>query len=211
MKLRIWETWFFLYEKLLFCTVSFCFLIYNCFVFSLDFYLTHVERDSGGYGGVGSPVRGLECRDYDGLQNQCEQAMHQLQLLRHKHNETIRRFVHHFRLFSFFEHLFFLFICRYLVSFSFFLNFWFLKFSFMLHIYIFSHHIKKYWIWAKFEFFILIFNFTFGVFNLILNYSFYFQDIHFFFKLKNFVFCNYNFLIILYISLLIFFFPYFLF
>ncbi|XP_043477126.1 disks large homolog 5 isoform X2 [Leptopilina heterotoma] len=54
----------------------------------------NMERDSGGYGGVGSPVRGLECRDYDGLQNQCEQAMHQLQLLRHKHNETIRRYEH---------------------------------------------------------------------------------------------------------------------
>lgn len=54
----------------------------------------HAERDSGGYGSVGSPVGGPECRsDYDGLQAQCDQAMHQLQLLRHKHSDTIRRFV----------------------------------------------------------------------------------------------------------------------
>ncbi|XP_043274721.1 disks large homolog 5 isoform X4 [Venturia canescens] len=53
------------------------------------------ERDSGGYGSVGSPVGGPECRsDYDGLQAQCDQAMHQLQLLRHKHSDTIRRCEH---------------------------------------------------------------------------------------------------------------------
>lgn len=52
------------------------------------------EGDSGSYGSVGSPVGGPECRsDYDGLQAQCDQAMHQLQLLRHKHSDTIRRFV----------------------------------------------------------------------------------------------------------------------
>lgn len=52
------------------------------------------ERDSGGYGSVGSPVGGPECRsDYDGLQAQCDPAMHQLQLLRYKHSDTIRRFV----------------------------------------------------------------------------------------------------------------------
>ncbi|KZC04634.1 Disks large like protein 5, partial [Dufourea novaeangliae] len=32
--------------------------------------------------------------DYDGLQAQCDQAMHQLQLLRHKHSDTIRRCEH---------------------------------------------------------------------------------------------------------------------
>ena len=54
----------------------------------------HAERDSGGYGSVGSPVGGSECRsDYDGLQAQCDQAIRQLQLLRHKHTETVRRFV----------------------------------------------------------------------------------------------------------------------
>lgn len=54
----------------------------------------HAERDSGGYGSVGGPVGGPECHsDYDGLQVQCDQAMHQLQLLRHKHSDTIRRFV----------------------------------------------------------------------------------------------------------------------
>lgn len=54
-----------------------------------------MERDSGGYGSVGSPVGGPECRsDYDGLQAQCDQAMHQLQLLRHKHSDTIRRCEH---------------------------------------------------------------------------------------------------------------------
>ncbi|XP_006569217.1 disks large homolog 5 isoform X4 [Apis mellifera] len=55
----------------------------------------NMERDSGGYGSVGSPVGGPECRsDYDGLQAQCDQAMHQLQLLRHKHSDTIRRCEH---------------------------------------------------------------------------------------------------------------------
>ncbi|XP_012283152.1 disks large homolog 5 isoform X2 [Orussus abietinus] len=55
----------------------------------------NMERDSGGYGSVGSPVGGSECRsDYDGLQAQCDQAMHQLQLLRHKHSDTIRRCEH---------------------------------------------------------------------------------------------------------------------
>ncbi|XP_066588416.1 disks large homolog 5 isoform X4 [Prorops nasuta] len=55
----------------------------------------NMERDSGGYGSVGSPVSGPECRsDYDGLQAQCDQAMHQLQLLRHKHSDTIRRCEH---------------------------------------------------------------------------------------------------------------------
>ncbi|KAK0179355.1 hypothetical protein PV327_005113 [Microctonus hyperodae] len=54
-----------------------------------------MERDSGAYGSVGSPVGGSECRsDYDGLQAQCDQAMHQLQLLRHKHTDTIRRCEH---------------------------------------------------------------------------------------------------------------------
>lgn len=53
------------------------------------------EGDSGSYGSVGSPVGGPECRsaEFDGLQAQCDQAMHQLQLLRHKHSDTIRRFV----------------------------------------------------------------------------------------------------------------------
>ncbi|XP_034934539.1 disks large homolog 5 isoform X6 [Chelonus insularis] len=55
----------------------------------------NMEGDSGGYGSVGSPVGGPECRsDYDGLQAQCDQAMHQLQLLRHKHSDTIRRCEH---------------------------------------------------------------------------------------------------------------------
>ncbi|XP_024942820.1 disks large homolog 5 isoform X2 [Cephus cinctus] len=55
----------------------------------------NMERDSGGYGSVGSPVGGPECRsDYEGLQAQCDQAMHQLQLLRHKHSDTIRRCEH---------------------------------------------------------------------------------------------------------------------
>ncbi|XP_044595383.1 disks large homolog 5 isoform X2 [Cotesia glomerata] len=53
------------------------------------------ERDSGGYGSVGSPVGGPECRsDYDGLQAQCDQAMHELQFLRHKHSDTVRRNEH---------------------------------------------------------------------------------------------------------------------
>ncbi|XP_076645746.1 MAGUK family member discs large 5 isoform X2 [Halictus rubicundus] len=53
----------------------------------------NMERDSGGYGSVGSPVGGPECHsDYDGLQAQCDQAMHQLQLLRH--SDTIRRCEH---------------------------------------------------------------------------------------------------------------------
>ncbi|XP_014472713.1 PREDICTED: disks large homolog 5 isoform X2 [Dinoponera quadriceps] len=55
----------------------------------------NMERDSGSYGSVGSPVSGPECRsDYDSLQAQCDQAMHQLQLLRHKHSDTIRRCEH---------------------------------------------------------------------------------------------------------------------
>ncbi|XP_015434498.1 PREDICTED: disks large homolog 5 isoform X3 [Dufourea novaeangliae] len=55
----------------------------------------NMERDSGGYGSVGSPIGGPECcSDYDGLQAQCDQAMHQLQLLRHKHSDTIRRCEH---------------------------------------------------------------------------------------------------------------------
>ncbi|XP_025158687.1 disks large homolog 5 isoform X3 [Harpegnathos saltator] len=55
----------------------------------------NMERDSGSYGSVGSPVGGPECRsDYDSLQAQCDQAMHQLQLLRHKHSDTIRRCEH---------------------------------------------------------------------------------------------------------------------
>ncbi|XP_029043052.1 disks large homolog 5-like isoform X3 [Osmia bicornis bicornis] len=55
----------------------------------------NMERDSGSYGSVGSPVGGPECcSDYDGLQAQCDQAMHQLQLLRHKHSDTIRRCEH---------------------------------------------------------------------------------------------------------------------
>ncbi|XP_076289647.1 MAGUK family member discs large 5 isoform X4 [Lasioglossum baleicum] len=50
----------------------------------------NMERDSGGYGSVGSPVGGTECHsDYDA---QCDQAMHQLQLLRH--SDTIRRCEH---------------------------------------------------------------------------------------------------------------------
>ncbi|XP_070522661.1 disks large homolog 5 isoform X5 [Cardiocondyla obscurior] len=54
----------------------------------------NMEGDSGSYGSVGSPVGGPECRsDYDGLQAQCDQAMHQLQLLRHKHSDTIRRLI----------------------------------------------------------------------------------------------------------------------
>ncbi|XP_068992333.1 disks large homolog 5 isoform X1 [Neodiprion pinetum] len=55
----------------------------------------NIERDSGGYGSVGSPVGGPECHsDYDGLQAQCDPTMHQLQLLRHKHSDTIRRCEH---------------------------------------------------------------------------------------------------------------------
>ncbi|XP_011334481.1 disks large homolog 5 isoform X8 [Ooceraea biroi] len=55
----------------------------------------NMEGDSGSYGSVGSPVGGPECRsDYDGLQAQCDQAMHQLQLLRVKHSDTIRRCEH---------------------------------------------------------------------------------------------------------------------
>ncbi|KAL6434628.1 hypothetical protein ACFW04_006164 [Cataglyphis niger] len=56
----------------------------------------NMEGDSGSYGSVGSPVRGSECRsaEFDGLQAQCDQAMHQLQLLRHKHSDTIRRCEH---------------------------------------------------------------------------------------------------------------------
>ncbi|KAM0726796.1 Disks large-like protein 5 [Formica fusca] len=56
----------------------------------------NMEGDSGSYGSVGSPVRGPECRsaEFDGLQAQCDQAMHQLQLLRHKHSDTIRRCEH---------------------------------------------------------------------------------------------------------------------
>ncbi|XP_053971854.1 disks large homolog 5 isoform X3 [Hylaeus volcanicus] len=55
----------------------------------------NMERDSGGYGSVGSPIGGPECRsDYEGLQAQCDQAMHQLQLLRHKHSDNIRRCEH---------------------------------------------------------------------------------------------------------------------
>ncbi|XP_044015776.1 disks large homolog 5-like isoform X2 [Aphidius gifuensis] len=47
------------------------------------------ERDSGGYGSVGSPVGGSECRsDYDG--SQCDQTL-ELQLLRHQHSDTVRR------------------------------------------------------------------------------------------------------------------------
>lgn len=68
-----------------------CFAI--CIV-GYNLHVWHAERDSGGYSSVGSPVGGPECRsDYDGLQVQCDQAMHQLQLLRHKHSDTIRRFV----------------------------------------------------------------------------------------------------------------------
>lgn len=52
------------------------------------------ERDNGGYGSVGNPVGSPECRtDYEGLQAQCDKAMHQLKLLRHKHSDTVRRFV----------------------------------------------------------------------------------------------------------------------
>ncbi|XP_012221505.1 disks large homolog 5 isoform X5 [Linepithema humile] len=56
----------------------------------------NMEGDSGSYGSVGSPVGGPECRgDYDGLQAQCDQAMrHQIQILRHKHSETMRRCEH---------------------------------------------------------------------------------------------------------------------
>lgn len=63
-------------------------------VVGIDLHMTKPERDSGSYGSVGSPVGDPECRsNYDGLQAQCDQAMHQLQLLRHKHSDTIRRFV----------------------------------------------------------------------------------------------------------------------
>ncbi|EZA57168.1 Disks large-like protein [Ooceraea biroi] len=66
-------------------------------VFIIDFPdgALNMEGDSGSYGSVGSPVGGPECRsDYDGLQAQCDQAMHQLQLLRVKHSDTIRRCEH---------------------------------------------------------------------------------------------------------------------
>jgi regulator of replication initiation timing len=57
-------------------------------------YGTKPEGDSGSYGSIGSPVGGPECSsDYDGLQAQCDQAMHQLQLLKVKHSDTIIRFV----------------------------------------------------------------------------------------------------------------------
>ncbi|XP_044015837.1 disks large homolog 5-like isoform X9 [Aphidius gifuensis] len=50
---------------------------------------SNMERDSGGYGSVGSPVGGSECRsDYDG--SQCDQTL-ELQLLRHQHSDTVRR------------------------------------------------------------------------------------------------------------------------
>ncbi|KAF7405653.1 hypothetical protein HZH68_005022 [Vespula germanica] len=53
------------------------------------------ERDNGGYGSVGNPVGSPECRtDYEGLQAQCDKAMHQLKLLRHKHSDTVRRCEH---------------------------------------------------------------------------------------------------------------------
>jgi len=66
----------------------------DVFAIGIDTCGIKPEGDSGSYGSVGSPVGGPECRsDYDGLQAQCDQAMHQLQLLRHKHSDTIRRFV----------------------------------------------------------------------------------------------------------------------
>lgn len=83
--------------------ISFSMHTFFCWVTSIMFLtrlpLTLVaikpEGDSGSYGSVGSPVGGPECRsaEFDGLQAQCDQAMHQLQLLRHKHSDTIRRFV----------------------------------------------------------------------------------------------------------------------
>lgn len=78
------------------------------------------ERDNGGYGSVGSPVGGPECRsDYDGLQAQCDPAMHQLQLLRHKHSDTIRRFV----LFCFVcVSISFIFISRFTISLRYFIE-----------------------------------------------------------------------------------------
>ncbi|XP_047349258.1 disks large homolog 5 isoform X7 [Vespa velutina] len=55
----------------------------------------NMERDNGGYGSVGNPVGSTECRtDYEGLQAQCDKAMHQLKLLRHKHSDTVRRCEH---------------------------------------------------------------------------------------------------------------------
>ncbi|XP_024881211.1 disks large homolog 5-like isoform X4 [Temnothorax curvispinosus] len=64
----------------------------DVFAVGIDTCRIKPEGDSGSYGSVGSPVGGPECRsDYDGLQAQCDQAMHQLQLLRHKHSDTIRR------------------------------------------------------------------------------------------------------------------------
>ncbi|XP_020294880.1 disks large homolog 5-like isoform X3 [Pseudomyrmex gracilis] len=55
----------------------------------------NVEADSESYGSVGSPGSNPERRsDYDGLQAQCDQAIHQLQLLRHKHSDTMRRCEH---------------------------------------------------------------------------------------------------------------------
>ncbi|XP_043667524.1 disks large homolog 5-like isoform X6 [Vespula pensylvanica] len=55
----------------------------------------NMERDNGGYGSVGNPVGSPECRtDYEGLQAQCDKAMHQLKLLRHKHSDTVRRCEH---------------------------------------------------------------------------------------------------------------------
>ncbi|XP_024889475.1 disks large homolog 5-like isoform X11 [Temnothorax curvispinosus] len=66
----------------------------DVFAVGIDTCRIKPEGDSGSYGSVGSPVGGPECRsDYDGLQAQCDQAMHQLQLLRHKHSDTIRRLI----------------------------------------------------------------------------------------------------------------------
>ncbi|XP_036145401.1 disks large homolog 5 isoform X2 [Monomorium pharaonis] len=76
---------------ILFWVTSIIFLM--CLLFGIDtLVVIKPEGDSGSYGSVGSPVGGPECRsEYEGLQAQCDQAMHQLQLLRHKHSDTIRR------------------------------------------------------------------------------------------------------------------------
>lgn len=99
------------YNSLLYCCVFFDFFVVSLCVIGIENrarpILPHgnlalAERDSGGYGSVGSPVGGPECRgDYDGLQAQCDEALRQLQLLRHKHTDTIRRFVLLFCFFSF--------------------------------------------------------------------------------------------------------------
>ncbi|XP_073985790.1 MAGUK family member discs large 5 isoform X1 [Rhodnius prolixus] len=52
-------------------------------------YSTNSERSSTSGG-----RESLPSRDYDGLKSQCEKAMHELQVLRRQHSETVRRCEH---------------------------------------------------------------------------------------------------------------------